>query len=271
MSVDTFSTHRPQNLSNCSTPHRKRTFNCWLSILLHLNSRSWLLTFYFDALSHLGQNIPIIKPITFHKVLWAGEKGSYCQVAGWSHKFCTGAARCFERRKTSTALDTWPRLWWCCPRCKLTSSTAGGQSLWSAPRCQSVTWKIPTAAFRSWPSFSLVSGKFPFPGSFSPLFATDQEIALEVMGLLFLDQACEMWAMSGRGGCVIITTAHACRCGRTEGVGAPPLFSRATGRRQLSTFFSLPTSNKAAGRNLSAGAVKRFRTLSIGEDVFTTD
>lgn len=39
-------------------------------------------------------------------------------------------------------------------------------------------------------------------------------------GFLSLDQACEMWAMQGRGGCVIITTTHACRCGGMEGVGA---------------------------------------------------
>lgn len=50
--------------------------------------------------------------------------------------------------------------------------------------------------------------------------------------------------------------------------GAPPLFSQATGRRPLSTFFFPLKPNKADARDRSAGAVKRFRTL-IREEEFT--
>lgn len=52
----------------------------------------------------------------------------------------------------------------------------------------------------------------------------------------------DMWDASDvtGGGCVIITTSHACRCGGQRGGswwdGAPPLFSEATGCWPLSTF-----------------------------------
>lgn len=61
-SPDTFWTHRLCKLSNGSTPFKQRAFRGWIAMTLHLISRRWLLTFYFDALWH-----PITKLKSFQK------------------------------------------------------------------------------------------------------------------------------------------------------------------------------------------------------------
>jgi len=94
----------------------------WLVMWWGADSRRWS-----TSVAHSGSpgaGAAWGPPGTWRAAVYRGGPYTHCRAAGWSRRSYTGAARCSGKRTTSTAPGTWPRPWWCCPRCTRTSSTA---------------------------------------------------------------------------------------------------------------------------------------------------